>query len=188
GEELRVGCELCTPGNVDDVLPAGARKPGALPAGAADDRAPSVPAFEPVPGPRSLPVARLSYSALESYKRCGYRFYLERVAGLRGPDPGRALRLAPPARNGQLVLDLREPPPEEAPPGVTPLLRGTIVHQLLERFDFDRPGPPPPGDVEELIRAHGAPITAEEVDRVRGMIEGFARSPLRERVAASGRV
>src|SRR5437764_1003844 len=104
------------------------------------------PRFARVSGPRSLPVSRLSYSALESYKRCGYRFYLERVAGLRGPDPAAAVRLAPPARNGQLVLRLEEPPPAEPVPGVTPLLRGTIVHQLLERFAFEGAEPPPPGD------------------------------------------
>jgi RecB family exonuclease len=135
-----------------------------------------------------LPVSRLSYSALESYKRCGYRFYLERVARLRGPDPAAAVRLAPPARNGQLVLRLEEPPPAEPVPGVTPLLRGTIVHQLLERFDFERAEPPAPGDVEELLEAHGAPVTADEVDRVRALIDGFASSPLRERAAAGLRL
>jgi ATP-dependent helicase/nuclease subunit A len=130
-----------------------------------------------------LPVSRLSYSALEQYNRCPYRFYLERVAGLRGPAVAEAVRLAPPARNGQLVLRLEEPAPEREP-GVTPLLRGTIVHQLLERFDFERPAPPPPREVEELIEAHGAPVTGEEVERVRGLIEGFALSGLRARVAA----
>jgi ATP-dependent exoDNAse (exonuclease V) beta subunit len=146
------------------------------------------PRFAGVPAPRSLPVSRLSYSALESYKRCGYRFYLERVARLRGPDPAAAVRLAPPARNGQLVLRLEEPPPAEPVPGVTPLLRGTIVHQLLERFDFERAEPPAPGDVEELLEAHGAPVTADEVDRVRALIDGFASSPLRERAAAGLRL
>jgi ATP-dependent exoDNAse (exonuclease V) beta subunit len=147
-----------------------------------------LPRFVRVPAPRSLPVARLSYSALEQYKRCSYRFYLERVAGLRGPSPGEAIRLAPPARNGQLVLRLEEPEPEGVEPGVTPLLRGTIVHQLLERLDFAAPAAPAPQEVEELIAAHGAPVTGEEVDRVRGLIDGFARSALRERAAAGLRV
>ena len=186
GEEVQVSCVLCTPATVDDVLPADARAPGeaeysrelALP-----ERPPR--RFDRVPAPRSLPVARLSYSALESYNRCGYRFYLERVAGLRGPDPAEAVRLAPPARNGQLVLHLQEPPPVEAPAaGVTPLLRGTIVHQLLERFDLDLARVPEPAEVEEAIRAHGAPVTPDEVGRIRELIRGFARSPLRERAAA----
>jgi ATP-dependent helicase/nuclease subunit A len=146
------------------------------------------PRFARVPAPRSLPVARLSYSALESYNRCAYRFYLERVARLRGPDPASAVRLAPPARNGQLVLRLEEPPLEETVVGVTPLLRGTIVHQLLERLDFERPAPPAPAEVEELLEAHGAPVSEEEIDRVLGLIDGFVRSPLRERASAGSRV
>jgi ATP-dependent exoDNAse (exonuclease V) beta subunit len=147
----------------------------------------AAPSFASVRAPYSLPVSRLSYSALESYKRCPYRFYLERVAGLRGPDPAEAVRLAPPARNGQLVLRLEEPAPE-GPPGVTPLLRGTIVHQLLERFDFERAELPAVEEVEELLRAHDAPVSGEEVERVRGLIDGFASSELRARAAAGLRV
>src|SRR5205085_320172 len=151
GEEVRVRCVLCTPVTVDDVLPAQARVPGEVAYGrelVLPEQAPR--RFAGVQAPRSLPVARLSYSALESYKRCGYRFYLERVAGLRGPDPVEAVRLAPPARDGQLVLNLEEPAPVEAEPRVTPLLRGTIVHQLLERFDLERAAPPDPLEVEEV--------------------------------------
>ena len=84
------------------------------------------------------------------------------------------MRLAPPARNGQLVLRLEEPEPVEAEPGVTPLLRGTIVHQLLERFDLQRAEPPEPREVEEVIQGHGVPATADEVDRVRALIDAFA--------------
>ncbi|HKP91780.1 MAG TPA: 3'-5' exonuclease, partial [Thermoleophilaceae bacterium] len=148
---------------------------------------PARSAFGAVAAPRSLPVSRLSYSALEEYKRCGYRFYLKRVAGLREQSRTEAVRLAPPARNGQLVLNLQEPAPEREP-GVTPLLRGTIVHQLLERFDFERAEVPAPAEVEELLEAHDAPVSGEEVERVRGLIEGFARSELRARAAAGLRV
>jgi ATP-dependent helicase/nuclease subunit A len=86
-----------------------------------------------------------------------------------------------------LVLRLEEPS-SEPEPGVTPLLRGTIVHQLLERFDFERAEVPAGDEVEELLRAHDAPVSGEEVDRVRGLIEGFARSELRARAAAGLRV
>jgi len=186
GEEVRVRCVLCTPVTVDDVLPVEARVPGEVAYGrelVLPEQAPR--RFAGVQAPRSLPVARLSYSALESYKRCGYRFYLERVAGLRGPDPVEAVRLAPPARDGQLVLNLEEPRPVDGPaPGVTPLLRGTIVHQLLERFDLDLARPPEPAEVQEAIRAQGAPVTPDEVARIRELIDGFARAPLRERAAA----
>ena len=45
------------------------------------------------PAPRALPVSRLSYSGLEAYRRCGYRFYLQRALGLAPVEPA--------ARGGQ---------------------------------------------------------------------------------------
>ena len=35
-------------------------------------------------GPSPVPLGHLSYSALDAFKRCGYRFYVERVLGVRG--------------------------------------------------------------------------------------------------------
>jgi ATP-dependent exoDNAse (exonuclease V) beta subunit len=61
------------------------------------------------------------------------------------------------------------------------------VHELLEQLDFAQPAPPPIEDVEARLEAHGAPVTPEEVDRVRGLIAAFAGSPLRQRVAAGRR-
>jgi ATP-dependent exoDNAse (exonuclease V) beta subunit len=190
--ELRVRCALLTPDTVEDLLPAGRvpAAPGAAPEYDGEPGAPpaSPPAFTRVPAPRSLPVARLSYSALEGYNRCGYRFYLERVAGLRGPDRSPALARAAASGAGQMVLSLEDrPPPPAEPPGVSALLRGTLVHELLESFDFERPAAPPFEQVEARIQAHGAPVTPEEVERIRGLVDAFARSPLRERVAAGRR-
>ena len=79
----------------------------------------------PTPPPVSTvapPVAALSYSSLTEYKRCGYRFYAERV--LRLP--------AAPGHGGG----------GEGVPGAPALSgteRGTLVHALLERLDFRRP-------------------------------------------------
>ena len=74
---------ICTPQTIDELLPPADRVPaGGRDGGpAAADTEP--PAFPRVGQPVSLPLARLSYSALEHYARCGYRFYLERVARLR---------------------------------------------------------------------------------------------------------
>src|SRR5439155_1171543 len=50
--------------------------------------APDVPELPPLP-PIEVPaerVGRLSYSALALYERCPYRFYAERIAGLRPVD------------------------------------------------------------------------------------------------------
>ena len=79
---------------------------------------------------------RLSYSALEDYARCGYRYHLQRVLGL--PD---------------------EPPPPGVPaaPGLPGTVRGTIVHGLLEELDFAAPRAPSREDVERARAAHGPP-------------------------------
>ncbi|MEA2376015.1 MAG: hypothetical protein QOD53_2478, partial [Thermoleophilaceae bacterium] len=200
---LRVRCTTYKPSWVHE-LPPEVRAPDAMaprdapaPEAGAPAEAPAspdagapAPAFSGVPAPRSLPVAGISYSALEGYNRCGYRFYLERIAGLQGPERTRALASAAArgGEGGQLVLSLDdrpERPPE--PPGVSPLVRGTIVHELLERFDFTTAALPPDKEIEERIEAQGAPVTPEEVARVRGLIEAFAGSRLRERVAAGSR-
>jgi ATP-dependent exoDNAse (exonuclease V) beta subunit len=62
------------------------------------------------------------------------------------------------------------------------------VHQLLERLDFSRPEVPPEDDVAALAESHGAALTAEEVADLRDMVERFAGSELRERIARATRV
>ena len=122
-----------------------------------------------VPAPRALPVSRLSYSGLEAYRRCSYRFYLER-----------ALRLRP-----------VEPPPHAGPvtaPGLSALLRGSLVHALLEDLDFRRPVVPDHATVAALIERHEAAARPEDVDDLRAMIERFAGSSLRKRIGAARRV
>jgi RecB family exonuclease len=135
-------------------------------------------------------VARLSYSSLESYRRCGYRFYLERVAGMRPRDQRR--RPAPAATGeGQLVLAVDEPPPPRPAPeeGISPMLRGSIVHELLERLDMREPVLPTPGEIAARLRGHGAPDDdPDEVERIAGLVEGFVASQLRERVGAAEEV
>src|SRR6185436_1808532 len=116
-----VRCVLLSPETVDEVLPVADREPGhtvADPAAAAHaDRPEFPPLAEGVP----LPVARLSYSALESYKRCGYRFYLERVVKMRsGADL--VVEEAPSDNGDQLTLAPRPVAPDE----LSPLVRGTI--------------------------------------------------------------
>jgi ATP-dependent exoDNAse (exonuclease V) beta subunit len=77
------------------------------------------------------PVTTLSYSALQEYQRCGYRFYLERILGLP-PVP------APSSG----------PVDAEAAGGKE---RGILVHALLEKLDFRRPAIGE--DVDGLIEA-----------------------------------
>ena len=56
--------------------------------GAADPLPPALspPLAELRPPAGALPLRPLSYSALSDYSRCGYRFYVERVLGIRSAD------------------------------------------------------------------------------------------------------
>jgi ATP-dependent helicase/nuclease subunit A len=125
-----------------------------------------------VPAPRALPLSRLSYSALEAYRRCGYRFYLERVLGLPRSETGR-----PPSPEAEREAD-----------GLPKLLRGSLVHKLLEELDFRRPVLPSDEQIAELIMRHAEEARAEDVSDLRALVEGFVGSQLRERLAAADRV
>jgi hypothetical protein len=74
------------------------------------------------------------------------------------------------------------PPPEDVG-GITPMLRGTIVHQLLEWLDMRDPAVPDAEAIERALQANRAPVTEGEVARVAGLIEGFVRSELAARIA-----
>jgi ATP-dependent helicase/nuclease subunit A len=158
-----------TPAVVDEVLPAADRVPEpAEPEPGGGDAQPEL-GLGTLPAPRALPVSRLSYSGLEDYRRCSYRFYLERA--LRLP------RVESPFAAGPL--------PEA---GLGGLLRGSLVHELLERLDFRRPAVPAEEEVGALIEAHGATVRGEEVADLRDMVERFVASGLRERIARADRV
>jgi ATP-dependent helicase/nuclease subunit A len=168
GREVAVRWTLCTPATVDDVLPAADRAPAAP---ESEER----PSFEqPLlelglpPAPRALAVSRLSYSGLEDYRRCGYRFFLEKTLKLAKVE-------APPAG-------------EPAAPGLAALLRGTVVHGLLERLDFGQPVVPTDADVAAAIELHGVEALPADVADVRAMVERVASSELRGRIAAARRV
>jgi ATP-dependent helicase/nuclease subunit A len=84
----------------------------AAPAGTERPLAPAPRAHTPLPPPASAPPAirSLSYSALQQWRRCGYRFYLQRI--LRLPE---------------------EPvPPRGGDGGLEARLRGSLVHAALE--------------------------------------------------------
>lgn len=167
GREVRVRCVLCSPETVDRVLPEPERAPA--PRRREAEAAPAAPIPlppEPPPAPPeapALPVGRLSYSGLEAYRRCGYRFYLERVLGLEGEAESRG----------------------EEGEGLGALARGSIVHELLERLDFRQPVVPAAGEVEARVFACGEPVRALDVEGLRRLVAAFAASPLCERLAAA---
>jgi ATP-dependent exoDNAse (exonuclease V) beta subunit len=120
------------------------------------------PAAEPAP-----PVATLSYSSLQEYHRCGYRFYAERVLGLP-PVP------EPAPRAGEAVAGPRSAAD-----------RGVLLHALLERLDFRRPAVPTADAVRAAAARMGlwpAPGPAE-ADDLAALVRRFAGSELCARLA-----
>src|SRR5207244_8129085 len=96
---------------------------------------PDVPELPPLP-PIEVPVervGRLSYSALALYERCPYRFYAERIAGLRPVDG--SVR-----ENG--AADRIDPVPNAVSTGLAATEVGDAGHRLLGLVDLSAPAPP----------------------------------------------
>ncbi|CAN5455749.1 hypothetical protein BH10ACT11_BH10ACT11_05100 [soil metagenome] len=156
---------------------------------------------EPIPGAvkpplltedsSPVPLGHLSYTALASYERCGYRFYLERVLGVREGEPASSLTASdevaesepPPQRASD---ELPEPDDAEGTMvarTVSPALAlGNGVHLALEwsaRNDWTDPGR---DRVARLLATEGLP-DEESLARALELIEGWMQSPLREEIA-----
>jgi ATP-dependent exoDNAse (exonuclease V) beta subunit len=123
--------------------------------------APAVPVLPPLQ-PIVVPperVRRLSYSALALFERCPYRFYAERLAGLRPvDDTGRVA--------GQTGLAASE--------------IGDAVHKLLERVDLAAPEAP---SLDQVLAWYPA-ANADELERIGGLVQAFCGSTLALRLAA----
>jgi ATP-dependent helicase/nuclease subunit A len=127
---------------------------------------PALPLAEPIAAPAPPPA--LSYSALSRYAACPYRFHLERGLGLPAqPVPPHLRDEAPPAPS----LDL--------------LVRGTIVHELLEGLDLRGDALPDADVVRAVGAAHEVELTDEDVADLQTMVGAFAGSDLRARLAAA---
>ena len=132
---------------------------------------------EPAPAPAEpapSPVAALSYSALQEYRRCGYRFYAERVLGLPALDPE-------PAGGPDAEYRPEDPAGTEARAGGRSAAdRGVLVHALLERLHFRRPLAPTTASVAAAAARTG--IEPEpgpgESDELIALVRRFADSEL----------
>jgi ATP-dependent exoDNAse (exonuclease V) beta subunit len=114
--------------------------------------------LEPVVVPSVEPVRRLSFTALALFESCPYRFYAERLGGLRSVDVRRA--------GGE--------------PGMAGTEIGSAVHGLLERVDLAKPVAP---SLEDLV-ARYPEATAEDVGRIGSLVEAYCASPLAARIAS----
>jgi ATP-dependent exoDNAse (exonuclease V) beta subunit len=122
-------------------------------------RVPELPPLAPVAVPAVEPVRRLSYSALALFERCPYRFYAERLAGMRPVDPsGR-----PAGHVGMAASEI-----------------GDSVHRLLERVDLSAPAPP---SLDQVLGWYPG-ATAEELERIGALVQAYCDSPLAARLAA----
>jgi RecB family exonuclease len=116
-----------------------------------------------VPVPPLHRVRRLSFTALGQFESCSYRYYAERIVGMRPTDE----RLAAPGTTGLAATEI-----------------GTAVHRLLELVDLRDPSPP--GDLAPRVRGWYPSVTDEEIDRIAAFVATYCRSDLARRVARLG--
>jgi RecB family exonuclease len=119
--------------------------------------APRLPDLVPIPEPPFEPIRRLSFTALASFERCSYRYYAERLVGMRA--------LRPVGGEGA---------------GLGALNVGDAVHRLLETIDLRDP------QVVELdrVRTWYPHVADEELELIGAFVESYCESPLARRVAA----
>src|SRR5205085_11790974 len=80
-----------------------------------------LPPLQPVPAPPLHRVRRLSFTSIALFERCSYRFYAERIAGLRARRPAGGMGEG----GGLLATEV-----------------GDAVHRLLEAVDLAAPVAP----------------------------------------------
>jgi ATP-dependent exoDNAse (exonuclease V) beta subunit len=117
-------------------------------------RLPDLPPLPPAPLHK---VKRLSYSALALFERCSYRYYAERVAGLReerGSLPG--------GEGGLRATEI-----------------GDAAHRLLELVDLSAPALP---DVS-VVRDWYPEVTGDELERIEAFVDAYCISALAARIA-----
>jgi ATP-dependent exoDNAse (exonuclease V) beta subunit len=112
----------------------------------------------PLPVPPLHKVRRLSYSALALFERCSYRYYAERVAGLR-EERG---TLAAGGIGGLKATEV-----------------GDAVHRLLEIVDLAAPVAPDSSVVRDWYPA----VTDEELARIDAFVASYCSSGLAARIA-----
>ena len=129
--------------------------------GGAPAEAPELVPLAEVPAPPLHRVRRLSYSALSLFERCSYRYFAERVVGLRPADASGSV----PGQTGLAATEI-----------------GDAVHALLERIDLRAPAAP--DDLDEIVRARYPAVTGDELERIRDFVASYCTSELGARVAA----
>ena len=120
--------------------------------------APTLPELHAIPEPALHHVRRLSFTALSLFETCSYRYFAERVAGMRSLD------VAPVGHEGLSGTAI-----------------GSAVHAELEHVDLAAPALAT--GWEERVRGAYPRATDDEVERIRSLIEAYCASELAARVA-----
>jgi ATP-dependent helicase/nuclease subunit A len=121
-----------------------------------------------IPAPPPVRVTRLSYSAISLFDRCGYRYYAERVAGMK-PTPWEQQGDGVDGENGGGRLH--------------PTEIGDAVHRLLELVDLAAPAAPAADELAERVRGWYPDVTVDEVGRIEAHVRSYTGSALAARVA-----
>jgi ATP-dependent exoDNAse (exonuclease V) beta subunit len=135
-----------------------------LPAGSAPV-ALELPALASVPPPPVHDVRRLSYSALALFERCSYRYFAERVLGLRPADAEESHRA------------------EDEGVGLAATEIGDAVHRLLEAIPLADPQPPARADLDATVQAWYPTATETELDRIAALVDAYCASELARRLS-----
>ena len=154
GEPGRLAIRVSAPGRERAERLAARRPPPQRPARSARGTA---PLGRPAP---VVPAGHLSYTAISDYRRCAYRFHVERMLGLTTPA-------APTGDGSAPVHDLRR----------RRLGFGTAVHAALERSAARGWRPPDDDELAGLLAAEGIE-DPEELARARAMVTGWLGSAL----------
>ncbi|HXY84641.1 MAG TPA: UvrD-helicase domain-containing protein [Gaiellaceae bacterium] len=122
---------------------------------------PPLPSLAPVPELLGHRVRRLSFTALGQFEACSYRYYAERIAGMRATDE----RVGASTGAGLAATEI-----------------GTAVHGLLELVDLREPVLP--RDLPERVRGWYPSATEEEIARIERFVSAYCESSLARTVAA----
>ena len=148
------------------AAPAAANGGGQLVLFAQDDvpplppPAPRLPELVPPPAAPLHRVGSLSYSALALFGRCSYRYYAERVVGMRPGDAHGTI----PGQTGLAATEI-----------------GDAVHVLLEKGVSA-------ADVREPVLARYPAAMDEDVARVGALVQAWHDSPLARRLSQTDRI
>jgi ATP-dependent helicase/nuclease subunit A len=126
--------------------------------GALPPPAPRLPELAVLPAPQLHTLRSLSYTSLSLFERCSYRYYSERVVGLRPVDGSGRL----PGQTGLAATEI-----------------GDAVHRLLEQVDLSRPSSP---DLDQ-VRMWYPNVSDAELELIRRFVRSYCESDLARRLA-----